>query len=726
MQTTVEQALQTALQHHRAGQLQQAEQIYRQVLAADPNNADALNLFGVLAHQLRRDEIAVQSITRAIAVRPEVAEFHFNRGEALYAMGRFAEAMADFQKTLEIQPENAEAWNDLGITQHASEQLGDAEKSLRRAVELRPESAQAHNNLGAVLRAAERFDEAIEIFIRAATLNPEFVEAHYNLGTTLMAAGKIDEAIASLKKATELRPDYFQAYINLSHALEIRRSSDEAVAAARKAVELRPDSADAFRNLGTALQRQGKLSEGAISYAQGLKLRPHDAALLSNLGTALMAQARHAEALVCLHEAVEFNPREAAAHSNVLLAMHYIETDPQKIFDEHLHWSRLHEEPLRESVAPHPNTRVASRKIRVGFVSPDFREHPVAHFIEPLWTHHDRGAMEIIAYNDLAYGDAATDRLKFHASEWREVFRMSDERFAQLVRDDSIDILIDLAGHSANNRMLAFARKPAPIQVTYLGYPDTTGLKAMDYRITDALSDPPGAGDAFYTERLLRLPTAWCYRAMAESPQVRPPPVTSRGFVTFGSFNNLAKLSPGTVGLWTKVLTAVPDSRLLLKARALCDAPTCERVKNLFVEQGIASERIELRAHVRGVDEHLRQYQDIDIALDTYPYHGTTTTCDALWMGVPVVTLAGARHVSRVGQSLLTNVALAELVANTTDEYVELASALAGDSPRMQKLRADLRRRMTISPLSDAVAFTRDFEAILRHIWRQWCEGETP
>jgi predicted O-linked N-acetylglucosamine transferase (SPINDLY family) len=392
--------------------------------------------------------------------------------------------------------------------------------------------------------------------------------------------------------------------------------------------------------------------------------------------------------------------------------------DPATVYEEHLRWSRVHADPLRSFIQPHGNDRTPDRRLRIGYVSPDFREHPVGHFLLPLLAQHDRGHFEIYCYAQVPAPDGLTRQLQAHADRWQSLIGLSDAQAADLVRHHQIDILIDVAGHTSQNRLLLFAHKPAPVQVTFLGYPNTTGLATMDYRLTDAHADPPGLTERWHAEQLWRIPQcAWCYQPAA-SPPVGP---RREGPITFGCFNYFAKVTEPKLQLWARILHLVPESRLLLKTWALSSENAQQRVRQVLGEAGIGEERLELRGYEPVHGDHLALYQRLDVALDTYPYHGTTTTCEALWMGVPVVTMAGQTHASRVGVSLLYNSGLSELVATTPEEYIRLAAELAGDPPRLSQLRSTLRQRMEGSPLMDAPRFACDIEAAYRTMWRCWC-----
>lgn len=647
--------LEQALEYHRAGRLDQAEAIYREVLAREPEHADALHLLGVLAAQRGQPEKGAALIRRAIRVRPDVAAYHNNLGEALRALGKPDEAIEAYRKALALEPRYPEA----------------------------------HDNLGSALYAQRRVDEAVSAFREAAAANPAYAPAHNNLGVALQAQGDLQGAITAFRQALQRRPDYVEA----------------------------------CNNLGVVLERNGKPSEALPLLEQARDLNPRSADVRYNLGNTFEALGRVDDALSAYREALRLDPRHARAHSNLLLCMHYqAETDPQALFAEHRRWDAQHARPLAARLQQHDNDRTPNRRLRIGYVSPDFRSHSVARFIAPLLAAHDREAFEVICYADVAHPDAVTARLRGDAQRWHDVNGLTDDELSNLVRDDGVDILVDLAGHTAGNRLLAFARQPAPVQVTYLGYPNTTGLSAVDYRLTDAVADPPGEADILCIEELVRLPQGFhCYEPPVQTPGVGNSPVQSAGHVTFACFNNVNKINREVASLWGQILRTLPGSCLLLKAGRLQDHGVRGRIRSLFEREGLSDERIEMLGWATSIDEHLRTYSRADIALDTFPYNGTTTTCEALWMGVPVVALAGTLHAGRVGVSLLTHAGLPELIAENPENYVKIAVALALDREHLKELRQGLRERLQRSPLTDAVGFTRSLERAYRTMWETYC-----
>jgi len=450
-----------------------------------------------------------------------------------------------------------------------------------------------------------------------------------------------------------------------------------------------------------------------------LALKPDWADALCNLGRAWKATGRLDEAIACFRRALALEPLCVSAHDNLLNTLHYDPAwDMHSIFAEHVQWNRLHAEPLQRLVLPHANERDPMRRLRIGYVSPDFRHHPGGRFILPLLESHDRRQVEVFGYCQLAVPDQLTAKLRSHTDTWRNITALSDQQAAELIRQDRIDILVDLAGHTADNRLLVFARKPAPVQVTYLGYPTTTGLAAIDYRLSDRYLKPDQSDDSYFTEKSICLEgTYWCYEPSLVNQAVNELPALSAKTITLGCLNNFCKVSPAALETWAGLLNKLDDSRLVLHSG---HGSHRERVIRLMADRGIAADRLEIVGRV-SPEEYFKTYQRIDIALDPFPFAGGTTTCDALWMGVPVVTLAGRTVVGRAGVSILSNVGLPELIARTPEDYVKIAVDLAGDMPRLAELRSILRRRMEESPLMDKMSYARGIEAAYRAMWRTWC-----
>jgi predicted O-linked N-acetylglucosamine transferase (SPINDLY family) len=556
---------------------------------------------------------------------------------------------------------------------------------------------------------------AIPLYRELLRLAPGEAEIPHQLGNALKSLGRFSEALGPLADAARLAPT--NAAIRLNHGvalLELTRFA-EAEAEFRAALAGEPQRPEAHNILGHALLSQGKLTEAEASFRAALQLRPDYAPAHDNLGRLFRAQGRMAEAVASYRAALVHQPR-ATTHSNLLLALNYLpEMTPAEVFAEHHRWAALYAEPLTAAIQRPPPAPRGGRRLRVGYVSPDFCHHAVAYFFEPVLAAHDRARVEVFCYSNTPLADAVTARLRATAEHWRDIAPLADEATAALIRGDGIDVLVDLAGHTARHRLLVFARRSASAQITWLGYPNTTGLSAMDARLTDAICDPVGATDSFHTEKLLRMPGPF---SVYQPPADAPAPVITDGpparpTITFGCFNNFAKVTPAVIAIWARLLATMPTARLFLKSRGLSDPATAARIRADFAHHGIAPDRITLDGRELSVAAHLALYHRVDVALDTFPYNGATTTCEALWMGVPVVTLAGRTHVARVGASLLTHLGEPGWIAHDSHAYLAIARALATDGARLSELRATLREKMRASPLCDAPRFTRALETAL-------------
>ncbi|GGF27624.1 hypothetical protein GCM10011611_37060 [Aliidongia dinghuensis] len=668
--------LDAAVRALEAGDLAEARACCERVLYLQPKNVDGLHLQGLVLCAGGESEKGLKLIRRAIAFAPRHAIALNNLGNILKDLGRLDEALASYDKALAVDPTLADAHYNAGNALRALDRPADAVGRYDRALALRPADAAVLVNRGNALGDLGDLGAALESFERAVAVRPNFAEGHYNRGNALAALGRGDEAIASYDRALALEPNH----------------------------------STALNNRGIALQSAGRLEAALASYTRALALDATDAEALNNLGSLRHDQGRVADAAEAYGRAAELRPDLPGPGSNLLLLRNYTtELSPAEMLAAHRAWARH----LAVPALPFPPRRPG--RLRIGYVSADFRTHSVAYFFEPLLACHDRDSFEVFCYAAGRKTDATTARLQALAEHWVPIDRLTDVEVAARVRADGIDILVDLGGHTGQSRLAVFAHRAAPIQVTWLGYPNTTGLPTVDYRLTDAVADPPGETDPFHSERLVRLDGGFlCYRPSGAAPDVVPPPVSRNGFVTFGSFNHPAKLSDATVACWARLLAQVPESRLLLKARTFEDASTCDYHRDRFATAGLAPDRLDLVSYIDDPQGHLAAYGRIDVALDPFPYNGTTTTCEALWMGVPVVSLAGDRHAGRVGASLLHRIGLDELVAEDGDGYAALAVALAGDGERLAWLRAGMRDRLRASVLLDETGFARSIEAVYR------------
>lgn len=721
---TISEALATAFQHHQAGQFQQAEQIYRQVLAIDPNNVDALHLLGLIALHVGDHTAAVAYIGRAIALDGTKAPFHSNLGNVLKAQGKLDEAALAYHHALELQPDYVPAHYNLGIVYQDQGKLDVAVSRFRRALELNPDHVDAYNNLGNVLNERGKLNEAITCYRRGLDLQPNHARTWCNLGSALNAQGKLDEAINCCRKAIELDPEFVEAHCNLGNAFIEQNKFGEAAESLRRALKFNPDYVKAHQLFGNLFVRQGKLDEAESSYWQVLKLAPDNAEAHNSLASVLKDQAKLKDAVEHFEAALRVKPHDGKVHSNLLYTLYFCpEYDAARIYEEHSKWNRQEAEPLAAFIKPHTNDATAHRRLRIGYVSPNLRLHAEAYFLVPLLASHNREHFEIFCYSDVAAPDDITAKFRSHSDVWRETNGLSDEAVAQLVRDDQIDILIDLTMHMAHGRPLLFARKPAPVQVCWLAYQGTTGLSTIDYRFTDQNLDPPGLFDHYYSEESVWLESFWCYDPLTKEPAVNSLPALEKGHITFGSLNNFCKVNDDVLQLWAHVLRAVGRSRLMLLA---AEGSHRQRTRDFLAAEGIAPERVEFRFFMPR-PEYLKLYHEIDIGLDTFPYNGQTTTLDAIWMGVPVVTIEGHQtSAARAGTSRLRNLGMQTLIADSPNQFVSIAVEMANDLRCLGTLRASLRQRLEESPLMNAPRFAGNVEVAYRTMWQGWCKGSNP
>jgi predicted O-linked N-acetylglucosamine transferase (SPINDLY family) len=605
----------------------------------------------------------------------------------------------------------------------AAGRTAEAIQLLEQVCRKEPRSADAWFIQGTIFGNAGKFRHAIDCLQRATTLNPRHVLAYFNLANALSGQGRFSEAVTALSRALKLEPRRPEIIRALARAEVNCGRPKEAARWYRQYLQSKPGDPEVLGNLGACYFHSGELEEAGKCYRQALTLR-NEAAWLDGLGATLCRQGKLGEAIDAHRAAVRLQPDNPRYRSNLLLTLHYLpDASPAAILQEHRQWGQVHRGGSLEA-GNYVNTAEPGRRIRVGYVSPDFRTHSVSYYFEPLLRHHSSDSVETFCYACSPREDETTTRLQDAAHHWRDISMLDDRQAIERIRADGIDILVDLAGHTAGNRLMLFMAKPAPVQITWLGYPATTGLAEIDYRMTDQVADPEG-NDSSCSEQLLRLPGCFlCYEPYAGSPPVAPSPVFENGYVTFGSFNNLAKINEDVIALWSALLQSVPESRLLVKNPSLSDTATVDRYKARFAQHSINPERVELLGLAPDTEAHLDTYRLIDIALDTFPYNGTTTTCEALYMGVPVVTLAGQAHAGRVGASLLSALGLEEMVTASHDEYLAMARQLAENPAGLTELRDSLRSRMIHSQLCDGQAFAHKLEQAYRGVWCKWCASQ--
>jgi protein O-GlcNAc transferase len=636
-----------------------------------------------------------------------------------HTAGQLDEADELYTKVSRTDPLNFDAPHLSGMIAIQRGQYEEAAELLRRALNLNPTSAPCEMRLGVALAALAEHPKALAHLESAVARSPDMPEGWCHLGVVQKALGRTAAARTSLERAIALCPNFVEALDHLGALVSSSAGFEAAVPILRRLVALQPSSALSIANLGVALAQSGHQDEALGYLDRAVQIEP--SLSLAHTGRAFVLQEtyRIAEAVEAYRMALVHDPLNLDARSGRLLCLHYLEgVSREAVLAEHLDYGRA--VPAPRSMRP-VNLPDPERRIRVGFLSADLRIHSVAYFLEPLLAGLDPGQFEIVLYHDHARVDGMSTRLRSRSALWRHVAGMPADALEALIRSDAPDILVDLSGHTGVNRLAVFARRVAPVQVSYLGYPDTTGLREMDYRFVDQVTDPFGEADSFHTEELVRFaPTAWCYAP----PDCAPEPGRSEDasdHVTFGCFNNFSKVNDTTLRCWAGILASVPRSHLLLKGNGLSSTLIAARIKERLVASGLEDHRVELAGRTSGVAAHLGLYGMVDVALDTFPYNGTTTTCEALWMGVPVVTLMGDRHAARVGASLLSAVGHPEWIAPTQADYVRIAAQLGRDAARGAEARAKLRDEMRWSPLMDHAAQAGRFGSALRQAWASWC-----
>lgn len=706
----------------------EAAEAYRFALKLNPRSADAHNNLGIVLSDLKRPKDAIAEYREAIGLDPKLTEAHFNLGGALKDEGEIDAAAKAYLEALRLDPANAEAHNNFGIVLCQQGRLDAAVDAFNEAVRLKPAYAGAYYNLANALRCQGNLDEALAADRQAIHHKPDYADAYNNLGGILAEKRQLDAAIASYRSAIKVRPEYAEASYNLGLAYSEQGKLEEAVDAYTRAIKLKKDYTAAHQGRGNALTQQGKLDEAIRAYEQATIAQPEYGEAYNALGNAYKEQARIEQARVAYEQALQCMS-DVAFHSNLIFALHFHpDYDAPALYAEARRWHEAQGERFRHTIQPHRNVADPDRRLRIGYLSVDFNMHPVGWFVTPLLRCHDHSKYEIYCYSDVRVGDSVTDRLKSYANVWRSTVGLPDDQVARLIREDQIDILIELTAHTAGHRLIVFAQKPAPVQITYLGYCSTTGLRTIDYRLSDPYMDPvelaPGmrpeciADDRWYTEKTLRLPdTYFCYEPLVTLP-TEPPPAQKSGHITFGSLNNFAKVGPGVQRAWRSILQAVPNSRLIISTK---QGSHRQSLLDVMQEGGVETSRI-VFVDRTGLDGYFKLYNSIDICLDPFPFNGGTTSCDSLWMGVPFVTLRGRTAVGRAGASLLSNVGLSDWITNSEEQYVSRAVRAAGEVNHLAQVRAALRNRMTNSPLMNGPRFALNVESAYRTAWGRWCD----
>lgn len=711
-----------AIALHQQGRVQEAQMFYANILKQEPGNIQARYYQGLLRLQTGDIAAGIAALKQVIKRQPDHAEAHYNLGLAYKQQGNEQQAFRCFEHVIALQPNMFEARFYLGTTLASLGRHEEALLHLARLVGLRPDLAEAHHNLGGALAELGRYDEAMAAFAKAISLKPDFAEAYNGMGNVLCKCYRYEEACDQYRQAIMLKPDFAEAYSGMGEALHGRGQHEAARTCFARLLELRPQDAQAMLLLGAELVALGRPGQARGLMEEAVKRLPDSVEARSEMATSCLLWGEPELAVEHAEKALSLAAGANAHAEGALFNLHYLANySADKLAKVHRRYAtRL--ESLAGARRQHANLPDPERVLRVGFVSADFRRHPVGYFMTDILASFDPRQVECFAYANQLENDALTERIKPLFKHWRAVRGVSDDELAQSIRDDGIDILVDLSGYTGENRLGTFARKPAPVQVTYLGYFDTTGLKSMDYILGNRWLLPEGE-EMLYAERPWRLPDAHlCFSRPDVDVAVATLPALRRGGVTFGCLNRIEKLNEKVIACWCRILNALPDSKLLLKSKLLKDTAFTRHVRTMFAAHGVAEDRLLLegKSNYQG---YLESYSRIDIALDPFPYNGGTTTVEGLWMGVPAVALKGDRYVAHMGESIMHTMQMSEWVAVDKDEYVEKAVAFANDLPALAALRAGLRQRLQSSPICDAPSFARNLEEAFRAMWRQWCNG---
>jgi predicted O-linked N-acetylglucosamine transferase (SPINDLY family) len=707
-----------------AGRPAEAEAVYAAAAAAATWDFAALLKE---AESLREGEEwgeAVHTARLALAVEPQRPEPCFLIGQVELSRSRPAEALLWFDRALAAAPGHARSLCRRGIALARLGRTEDALTALQQALQADPAAYDAHAALGDLLAGLGRPHEAVTAYRAALAARPDFAEGYFLLGNALGAVADFPAAAAAYREALRHNPADAASHANLANALFQLREPGAAEQAVREAIRQNPELPEAHATLGNILETL-RPDEAMAAFDMALRLRPDFLEVQVNRGN-LLARRGDVEAGIAAYQAVLAQaPANSVALSNLLFTRNYrFPESRDALFAEHQAYARQVEAPLPEP-APHTNAPDSARRLRVGLISPDFRDHPVTMFLLPWLRQRDSTAIELVCYANVQRPDALTEQVRTLADGWRDLRGLDHEAMASQIREDGVDILIDLAGHLGSNLLPVLARRPAPVQASYLGYLNTTGLTRVDHYLGDALLTPPAA-QPWFSETLWPLAgPALCYEPPEALPPVAPLPLLRNGYPTFGCFNNVAKISPEAAATWAGLLRQLPQARLLVRGAYATDETFRRQFCGWLAAEGVAASRVDLVALTPRRADYQADYARIDVALDPFPYNGVTTTCESLSMGVPVVALAGDFGFRQAGASLLTGLGRPEWIAEDAAAYVRIAAALVDEPERLAALRAGLRDEMTASALMDGAAFARRMETALRGMWQRWCAQQT-
>jgi len=701
-----------------------AEKYARKAAKLKPDSWQAQMYLAHALRELDRIEEAEPCYRKAAALQPRNWEAHNNLGNTLIRLGRSTEALECYRTALRINPDYADGHSNLGCALRDLGQLPEAEQSFRTAIRLNPGAVDAHNNLGCVLKDQQRPAEAEEHFRTALRLKPDFAEVHNNLGISLQMLDRVEEAEACYRAALELKPDYRETHSNLADILRIQGRLAEAFVHCKAVLEKHPTFAAAHNTLGNILRERNCHEESLEAYRAALRHKPGYLDVRANVGAALVGSRQVDAGIAEYEQLLQANPNLKGVWRSLLMALLYTPNcTPARMLEKNVEFGHMMARRIEQPLPPPDNERNPNRRLRIGWLSSDFRVHPVGRNIELMFFHRDRAAFETVCYADVAKPDKMTAWFRAHSDLWRDIHGKTDAEVAEMARADKIDVMIYLAGRFDDNRPQLAAWRAAPVQISLFDGA-TTGIPGMDYFLADPVTVPAHPVEKF-SERVLRLPNFYVHRAPMDAPPVATPPSLSKDNVAFGSFNNPVKMAKPVLELWSRLLAQSSGARLRMGYMQRGEVGRFK--ENILADfSPDVADRVDFIDAANGWTKHMMRYHDVDIALDPFPFNGSTTTFEALWMGVPVVTLLGDRMMSRWTASMLDKVGLDDLIARTPEEYIAIALELAADRDRLAELRTTLRERVARSLLCDGPKTTRYFERALRAVWRKWCkDGES-
>ncbi|MBF0445632.1 MAG: tetratricopeptide repeat protein [Magnetococcales bacterium] len=778
-QLSLHQAYAKAVEHFNCQNYHEAAKICSAIIQAVPNNIDAINLLGVIAQKLNRHDLAVMEFRRAINIDSSKYMLFYNIGRSLHHLGSVDEAMQNlktalsmepeniqiknflqsisnsstsnsehdtaivnaeqalqkgvdfhhakqfdqaikcYEKVLEIRPNDAATISNIGTALQSMGKLDEAVSSYKKAIKIKPDYAMAYSNLGNILAEQGRVEEAITHYKKAIKIKPDYSLAYFNLGNAQKIQGKLDAASKSYQKAIEIKPDYAESYNNIGNILKEQNRIDEAIACYKNAIKFKPDYAEGYNNLGTALQENGQLDESVPNYQKAITIQPNYAEAYNNLGNAIKEQGKLEEAVACYKKAIKIKPGFIEAHNNLIFCTDlFTDVDSDLFQTERKIWADRHAKPLKAFWPTFNNTPNPTRKLRIGYVSSDFRHHSAAYIFGPVLLHHDSNNFQIFCYAGNQIEDDMSKQFKQVAQRWVCTYNMDDSELAKEIIKDGIDILVDLAGHTKGSRLLTFARKPSPIQITAWGYPHGTCMEAMDYLFADPIFIPQSERNK-YIEKIIDLPCAVHLNSATSFTAIKELPYNKTGYITFGAFNRIEKYNEAVYRVWAEILHKIPTAKLLIKTVKLDYAKRVEEIHNCFLKHDIDKSRIILLGKT-SKEEHQETYNTVDITLDPFPHNGGMTTLESLRMGVPVLTCEN-RTRCPTSASILHVVGLDEWRAKSEKEYVDKAVEFANNISSLETLRHELRSRFDKSLLWDGNLYTKAVETIYRRLWEKWC-----